>query len=82
VMHVAPEELIGGGRATPVAATDATVTRGALSKGEPLVAPSGRADDFSWPRGAVNVGPAAPELATVPDTGAKSATRPKLKERP
>jgi len=82
VMHVAPEELIGGGRATPAAATDATVTRGALTKGEPLVAPSGRADDFSWPRGAVNVEPAAaPELAAVPDTGVKSATRPKMKER-
>jgi uncharacterized protein len=81
VMHVAPEELIGGGRATPAAATEPTVTRGALSKGEPPVTPSGRADDFRWPRGAVNVEPAAPELAAVPDTGAKSATRPKLKER-
>jgi hypothetical protein len=34
------------------------VTR-ALTKGEALVAPSGRADDFRLPRGVVNVEPAA-----------------------
>jgi hypothetical protein len=52
--RVAPEELLGGGGATPAAATGATVTR-ALIKGEALAAPSGRADDFRWPRDVVNV---------------------------
>jgi uncharacterized protein len=74
--RVAPEELMGGAGATPAAATGATVTR-ALTKGDALAAPSGRADDFSWPRGVVNVEPAAVEPA-APDTaaaavGAKSA---------
>jgi hypothetical protein len=64
--RIAPEELIGG----PPAATGASVT---LTKGEPpLAAPSGRADDFSWPRGAVNVEPVAVE-STAPDTAAADA---------
>jgi uncharacterized protein len=66
---VAPEELMGGAGAAPAAATGATVTR-ALSKGEALAAPSGRADDFSWPR--VNVEPAAVEPA-APNTAAADA---------
>jgi hypothetical protein len=67
--RIAPEELIGDGRPTP--ASDATVGR-ALTKGEAVVAPSGRADDFSWPRGAVNVEPPTVEPAAAPDTGDKS----------
>jgi hypothetical protein len=47
VWRVAPEELMGGGRAAPAPTTDATAVR-TLTKGEPLAAPSGRADDFSW----------------------------------
>src|SRR5262249_21273690 len=51
----APEELIGGGRAPPRPATgDATATR-VLTKGEPIGATSGRADDFAWPRGSAPV---------------------------
>ena len=57
-------------------ATDATVNR-TLTKGEPVAAPSGRADDFSWPRGAVNVEPGAVEPTAAdtaaPDVGTKSA---------
>ena len=54
-----------------------------LSAGEAVAAPSGRADDFGWPRGAVNVEPAAAESA-APDTaaadaGAKSARPTKRK---
>src|SRR5262245_45811431 len=56
--RVAPEELLGGGGTPAAAATGVTVTR-ALAKGEALAAPSGRADDFRWPRGVVNVEPAA-----------------------
>src|SRR5262249_54206276 len=56
-MRAAREELVGGGRAAP--AVDATVSR-VLTKGEAVAAPSGRADDFSWPRGsALNAKPAA-----------------------
>jgi hypothetical protein len=81
VSRVAPEELIGGGRAAPapVPSPDAAVAR-ALTKGEPIAAPGGRADDFSWPRGAVNVESAplepspAPDPAAAPDAGAKQRT--------
>jgi hypothetical protein len=73
--RAAPEELLGGSRAASAPATDATVTR-TLTKGEPVAAPSGRADDFSWPRGAVNE-PGAVEPTTAgtagPDAGTKSA---------
>jgi hypothetical protein len=38
-----------------------------LTKGETVAAPSGRADDFSWPRGsALNAQPAAADLAAAP----------------
>jgi uncharacterized protein len=61
----APEELIGGGRAPPRPATgDATATR-VLTKGEPITATSGRADDFSWPRGS-NSAAVPPEAAVEP----------------
>jgi uncharacterized protein len=48
-----------------------------LSAGEAVAAPSGRADDFGWPRGEVNVEqavvePAAPDTVTT-DVGTKSA---------
>ena len=51
------DELLGGARppARPVV-TDPLAAR-ALTKGEPIPGPSGRADDFSWPRGK----PAAPQ---------------------
>ena len=63
-MQAGPEELIGSGRAAPAA--DATVSR-VLTKGETVAAPTGRADDFSWPRGSVlNVQPSAADLAAAP----------------
>jgi hypothetical protein len=57
----APEELLGGGRAPPrPTAADPVATR-VLTKGEPVPsAPTGRADDFAWPRGN-----AADEPATI-----------------
>ena len=65
-MQAGPEELIGSGRAAPAA--DATATR-VLTKGETVAAPTGRADDFSWPRGSVlNVQPTAADLAAAPAT--------------
>jgi hypothetical protein len=72
-----PEELIGGGRATRAAPSDPVATR-VLTKGEPIPAPTGRADDFSWPRGSAPPpaepvvlqptppSPAAPVTATAP----------------
>src|SRR5262249_11682603 len=69
--NVGSEQVLLGG---PGESPGATV---GLSAGEDIAAPSGRADDFSWPRGVVNVEPAAVEPA-APDTpaadaGAKSA---------
>src|SRR5262249_30201752 len=69
--RVVPEELMGGPRATPAAAAGASLTS-ALTKGEALATRSGRADDFRWPRDAVNVEPAAAE-PTMPDTAASDA---------
>jgi len=55
---VSTEELLGGSQARPAPTTDGM----ALTKGEPVSAPSGRADDFSWPRGgADSADPAAAE---------------------
>jgi hypothetical protein len=55
----------------------AAMTHGS-TKGNVLAAPSGRAHDFSWPRGAVNVELAAPEPAVYDmpaDGSAKQAKR-------
>jgi hypothetical protein len=69
------DELLGGGptRAAPSPQRPAPVDPAAsrvLTRGEPLAAPSGRADDFGWPRGnparpaAAAASPAAPTQAT------------------
>ena len=69
------DELLGGGptRAAPSPQRPAPVDPAAsrvLTKGEPLPAPTGRADDFGWPRGnparpaAAATSPAAPTQAT------------------
>ncbi|HYZ44544.1 MAG TPA: DUF459 domain-containing protein, partial [Xanthobacteraceae bacterium] len=65
-MQTVPEELIGGGRAGG-SAGDATASR-VLSKGDPAAAPSGRADDFSWPRGT--------RKAPPPDSNAAALAAP------
>jgi hypothetical protein len=80
-MQTAPEDLIGGGRAGG-SAGDATASR-VVGKGEAAAAPSGRADDFSWPRGTRKAPPpdsdaaalAAPE-PTPDDSAAKPAQPP------
>src|SRR5262245_1910423 len=67
----------GGGRANP-SAVDAIAWR-VLSKGEPMAAPSGRADDFSWPRGsALKAQPPSPDVAAAPATpdDAGATTKP------
>ncbi|MEH2481901.1 hypothetical protein V1282_005258 [Nitrobacteraceae bacterium AZCC 2146] len=45
---VGTDQLLGGPGVRPVA-VDALASR-TLTKGEPLAAPAGRADDFAWPR--------------------------------
>ena len=69
-VRAAPEELIGTARPAP--AVDTTATR-VLTKGEPIAAPSGRADDFSWPRGNVTLEPAVNDPAASPDSAARTA---------
>jgi hypothetical protein len=66
-------DLLGaGGRTAPVAPDP--VAREVLSRGDPLSAPAGRADDFTWPRrGAVS---AVPEVAPEP-AGLTPAVPPK-----
>jgi uncharacterized protein len=51
---VSSDELLGGGRPNRAAPADASSNR-VLTKGEVIPAPSGRADDFSWPRSTVNI---------------------------
>ena len=78
---VVPEELLGGGRAPARApAVDATASK-VLVKGEPIAAPSGRADDFSWPRGSgadpqPAVAEPTPPPAATPATATAPATAP------
>jgi hypothetical protein len=74
---VAADELWGGARQAKAPAVDAAVSR-VMTRGESLAAPSGRADDFSWPRAGVNIDPnlpEAPKQAALPaGTPAQSAT--------
>jgi uncharacterized protein len=62
-------ELLGGGPARPATGSDPVATR-VLTKGEAIPAPSGRADDFSWPRG----GASDPSLAETSPMPAVLAT--------
>ncbi|MGN6749292.1 MAG: SGNH/GDSL hydrolase family protein [Xanthobacteraceae bacterium] len=55
-------DLVGAGGHTNPALSDPTAAK-VLSRGDPLPAPAGRADDFSWPRPAAS---AAPEIAPQP----------------
>ena len=69
-VRAAPDELIGAARAAP--AVDTTATR-VLTRGEPIAAPNGRADDFSWPRGNVTLEPATNDPNATPDSAARTA---------
>jgi hypothetical protein len=66
------DELLGGSGAVSARA-DATAT-GVLVKGDAVAAPSGRADDFLWPRGSV-APPAAP-VASAPPAGVSASIAP------
>jgi hypothetical protein len=77
----AAEELLGGARpAARPAAADPLATR-VLIKGEPIAAPTGRADDFNWPRGSaatvtsepISQSPVASASPAVPPASANPA---------
>jgi uncharacterized protein len=70
VVCAVQEGLICAARAAP--AVDTTATR-VLTRGEPIAAPNGRADDFSWPRGNVTLEPAANDPNATPDSAARTA---------
>jgi hypothetical protein len=68
---ISTDQLLGGPGTRP-ASVDALAAK-ALVKGEPLAAPAGRADDYSWPRREVGREQAkgdTPVAATTPDGGA------------
>ena len=56
-------DLLGGGRSTQLTADP--VADKVLSRGDAIAAPSGRADDFSWPRSG-NDASAAPDIPPQP----------------
>jgi hypothetical protein len=65
--------LIGaGGGAAPVNNADPVVTR-VLTHGDPIAAPSGRADDFSWPRPKTDAGPTAEAAPDLPASAPQAA---------
>ena len=78
VNNVQSEELLGGARtAARAPAGDPTATR-VLNKGEPVPAPRGRADDFSWPRNGIEIDQSAlePTPPSPPGTPSLTAGRP------
>jgi len=65
---IGADQLLGGPGARPTAADPLTLR--ALVKGEPLVPPAGRADDFVWPRreaGHEQAKGETPMASTAPD---------------
>jgi hypothetical protein len=55
----ASEELLGGGRAPARPSPIDPIAARVITNGEPISAPVGRGDDFSWPRGTLVDEPAA-----------------------
>ncbi len=80
--QVGTDELLGGVGTRP-ASVDALAAR-TLVKGEPLAAPAGRADDFSWPRrevGVLSAPPSDPMVASAPaDSAAQQKPKPKKQQ--
>lgn len=69
-------ELLGGGRNTGI--SDAVAAR-VLVRGEPLTAPTGRADNFVWPRSDADLAPGAvlpPETPALPAAAPPVALAP------
>jgi hypothetical protein len=76
-------DLLGGGNGHAAPAASDPTANDVLSRGDPVAAPPGRADDFSWPRPDANATPAiAPEPApsapaAPPKKGAAGKTNSK-----
>lgn len=80
--QVGTDDLLGGVGTRP-ASVDALAAR-TLVKGEPLAAPAGRADDFSWPRrevGALSAPPSDPVVAAAQSDGTAAPPKPKPKKQ-
>ncbi|MDO8877906.1 MAG: DUF459 domain-containing protein [Pseudolabrys sp.] len=65
-------EVLLGGSGAAASRADATAAS-VLVKGDAIAAPSGRADDFLWPRGTVAPPPAPPPVAAVPPAAASAS---------
>jgi len=67
-LNIGSDELLGGPReGNRPPATDTLVSR-VLLRGEPILAPNGRADDFSWPRHGVDIDTGPLETLAVTPT--------------
>ena len=88
VTGAAADELLGGARPPARPSTPDPLATRVLNKGEAITAPTGRADDFSWPRGGVAAAtgePAAAPSATAaaPAQGAPApAAAPRSSPKP
>jgi hypothetical protein len=96
-VNVGSDELLGGPReGSRPQATDTLVSR-VLVRGEPILAPNGRADDFSWPRHGVDIDtgpletlavspapvPVQEKAVAAPRQGAQTASvNPPVQRRP
>jgi len=76
-----PAELLGTGPARATPGADPVATR-VLTRGEALPAPSGRADDFNWPRNSETIADPPPVMVSTPPgtTQAKGAAAGKAGE--
>ncbi len=58
-------DLLGGGRPAQVTSTDPVAAK-VLSRGDAIAAPSGRADDFTWPRNGADAKAATADTGPLP----------------
>jgi uncharacterized protein len=82
-------DLLGGGRPAQITSTDPVASK-VLTRGDSIAAPTGRADDFAWPRRGADAnaasadtgpmpGPDQPALAPGPKKGADAKKQPDAK---
>jgi len=73
-------DLVGAGGRSNQALSDPTAVK-VLNRGDPLPAPAGRADDFSWPRPGASAS-AAPDIAPQPAALAPAVPAGKSDKKP
>jgi hypothetical protein len=73
-------DLVGAGGRSNQALSDPTAAK-VLNRGDPLAAPAGRADDFSWPRPGASVS-AAPEIEPQPAALTPASPAGKIDKKP